>query len=143
MREVIALEKQRRELPANAEQARTRWGEQQRAAKERAAYPSHHAEAYPGATVEARNAARFNFLAGVLPDGGDRRTASRSDALLHDAQRSRGTPVGLLVAAVHPRALPDGAGLRRVREVRDLHESGQYRDHAPAWLDRGLGQALA
>ena len=66
MREVIALEKQRRELPANAEQARTRWGEQQRAAKERAAYPSHHAEAYPGATVEARNAARINFLSLVF-----------------------------------------------------------------------------
>ena len=66
MREVIALERQRRELPANAEQARARWGEQQRAAKERAAYPSRHAEAYPGATVEARNAARINFLSLVF-----------------------------------------------------------------------------
>ena len=66
MRDVIALEKQRRELPANAEQARSRWGEQQRAAQERAAYPNHHAEAFPGATEDARNAARINFLSLVF-----------------------------------------------------------------------------
>jgi cation/acetate symporter len=62
MREVIALERQRRELPANAEQARTRWGEQRKAALERSAFPSHHTDAYPGETEEARNAARINFL---------------------------------------------------------------------------------
>ncbi len=66
MRDVIALEKQRRELPANADQARIRWSEQQRAAQERAAYPNHHAEAYPGATEEARNAERINFLSLVF-----------------------------------------------------------------------------
>ena len=62
MREVIALEKQRRELPANADQARLRWSEAKKAATERAAQPSHHAEAFPGETEEASNAARTNFL---------------------------------------------------------------------------------
>jgi cation/acetate symporter len=62
MREVRALERQRRELPATPEQARIKWGEARHVALERAAVPSHHSEAFPGKTVEARNAARINFL---------------------------------------------------------------------------------
>ncbi|MBW7900340.1 MAG: VC_2705 family sodium/solute symporter [Rhodocyclaceae bacterium] len=62
MREVLALERQRRELPADAEQARIRWGEARQAALERAATPNHHADAFPGASEEARSAARINFL---------------------------------------------------------------------------------
>ncbi len=62
MREVLALERQRRDLPATPEQARTKWGEARQAALERATLPSHHAEAFPGDTEEQRNAARINFL---------------------------------------------------------------------------------
>ena len=62
MREVRALERQRRELPATPEQARVKWGEARHVALERAAVPNHHSDAYPGKTVEARNAARINFL---------------------------------------------------------------------------------
>ncbi|MFC5302920.1 sodium:solute symporter family protein [Azospira restricta] len=62
MREVLALERQRRELPATPEAARAKWGEAKQAALERAAVPSHHAEAFPGASEEQRNAARINFL---------------------------------------------------------------------------------
>jgi cation/acetate symporter len=62
MREVRALERQRRELPATPEQARIKWGEARHVALERAAVPNHHSDAYPGKTVEARNAARINFL---------------------------------------------------------------------------------
>ncbi|MBI2307371.1 MAG: VC_2705 family sodium/solute symporter [Rhodocyclales bacterium] len=62
MREVLALERQRRELPATPEQARAKWGEAKQAAQERASVPSHHAEAFPGASEEQRNAARINFL---------------------------------------------------------------------------------
>ena len=62
VREVLALERQRRELPVNAEQARVRWNEARKAALERAAIPSHHGEAFPGNTDEEHNAARINFL---------------------------------------------------------------------------------
>lgn len=62
MREVLQLERQRRELPATPEIARKRWNEARQAAEERAARPHPHAEAYPGATEEARNAARINFV---------------------------------------------------------------------------------
>ncbi|MCK6406005.1 MAG: cation acetate symporter [Rhodocyclaceae bacterium] len=62
MRDVLVLERQRRDLPATPEQARVRWKEAQKAAQERAKMPSHHTEAYPGATEAARNAARINFL---------------------------------------------------------------------------------
>ncbi|HEX5802198.1 MAG TPA: VC_2705 family sodium/solute symporter [Azospira sp.] len=62
MREVLALERQRRDLPANAEQAEAKWSEARQAALERAAVPSHHAEAFPGETEDQRNAARINFL---------------------------------------------------------------------------------
>jgi cation/acetate symporter len=58
MREVLALERQRRELPADAEEARARWGEARQAALERAATPNHHADAFPGDSREAR----INFL---------------------------------------------------------------------------------
>lgn len=62
MREIVALERQRRELPANADEAKSKWGEARKAALERASVPNPHAEAFPGATEEARNAARINFL---------------------------------------------------------------------------------
>jgi len=62
MREIVALERQRRELPGNAEEAKSKWGEARKAALERASVPNPHAEAFPGKSEEARNAARINFL---------------------------------------------------------------------------------
>jgi len=62
MREVVALERQRRELPATVAEARTRWNEARQAALARAAHPYPHVEAFPGASEEARKAARINFL---------------------------------------------------------------------------------
>jgi cation/acetate symporter len=62
MREIQALERQRRELPSTPEQARARWNEARKAALERAAVPYPHAEAFPGNTEEERSAARINFL---------------------------------------------------------------------------------
>lgn len=66
MREVVALERQRRELPQNAELARSRWSSSMRAAAERGVEPVHHATAFPGADQEARNTARLNFIALVF-----------------------------------------------------------------------------
>jgi cation/acetate symporter len=62
MREIQALERQRRELPSTPEQARARWNEARKAALERAAVPYPHAEAFPSNTEEERSAARINFL---------------------------------------------------------------------------------
>lgn len=63
MREIMALERQRRELPQDPEQARVRWEKEMFDALERSRTPLHHAEAFPGATEEERNAQRINFLA--------------------------------------------------------------------------------
>ncbi|MBK9445518.1 MAG: VC_2705 family sodium/solute symporter [Betaproteobacteria bacterium] len=62
MREIVVLERQRRELPANADEARSKWNEARKAALERASVPNPHAEAFPGNSEDARNAARINFL---------------------------------------------------------------------------------
>lgn len=61
-RDIVTLERQRRELPHDAEQARTRWEAAMYAAAERAQPPEHYAEAYPGADDEKRLAMRINFL---------------------------------------------------------------------------------
>jgi cation/acetate symporter len=58
----VVLERQRRELPANADEARSKWNEARKAALERASVPNPHAEAFPGNSEDARNAARINFL---------------------------------------------------------------------------------
>ena len=63
MREIMALERQRRELPQDPEQARLRWEKEMFDALERSRTPLHHAEAFPGATEAERNAQRINFLA--------------------------------------------------------------------------------
>ena len=62
VRELLALERQRRELPPTAEQARAKWSEAQRAALERATVPIHHGEAFPGDSDEESSRARINFL---------------------------------------------------------------------------------
>ncbi|MDE2584486.1 MAG: VC_2705 family sodium/solute symporter, partial [Betaproteobacteria bacterium] len=61
MREVVALERARRELPQTPEGARDKWEAQLRLAADKAAPPIRHAEAFPG-TVEEANAARLNFI---------------------------------------------------------------------------------
>jgi cation/acetate symporter len=66
MREIVALERQRRELPRDPEQARQRWEAAMYAAAERAAPPVHHAAAFPGADPEASWKLRVNFLALVF-----------------------------------------------------------------------------
>ncbi|MDD2885917.1 MAG: cation acetate symporter [Dechloromonas sp.] len=63
MREIVALERQRRELPHDPEQARVRWENAMYSAVDRSKPPVHHAEAFPGETPEAQQAQRLNFLA--------------------------------------------------------------------------------
>ena len=62
MREVVALERQRRELPQTPEIARQRWDAAMRVAVERSSPPVHHATAFPGGDELAQNTARLNFL---------------------------------------------------------------------------------
>jgi len=62
MREIVALERQRREIPKTPEAARDRWDEAMRAAAERGTEPSHHSAAFPGEDAAASNTARLNFL---------------------------------------------------------------------------------
>ncbi|WP_303784156.1 sodium:solute symporter family protein [Azovibrio restrictus] len=65
-RDIIALERQRRDLPATPELARERWLEEMRLAEEKARAPRPHAQAYPGDTEQERDQARINFLALVF-----------------------------------------------------------------------------
>ena len=62
MREIVALERQRRELPHDPEQARLRWENEMFIAVDRSKPPIHHAEPFPAENIEAQNALRFNFL---------------------------------------------------------------------------------
>jgi cation/acetate symporter len=62
MREVAALERQRRELPSTPEIARERWGAAMHVANERGAAPVHHSEAFPGSNEQASDTTRLNFL---------------------------------------------------------------------------------
>jgi cation/acetate symporter len=63
MREIVALERQRRDLPLDQEQARIRWEKEMFVAVDRSKPPVHHGEAFPGDTVAEQNAQRINFLA--------------------------------------------------------------------------------
>jgi len=62
MRDVAALEKQRRDLPPTPEAARERWDTAMRAAASKGTVPIHHAEAFPGRNEAESSAARLNFL---------------------------------------------------------------------------------
>jgi cation/acetate symporter len=62
MREVAALERQRRELPQTPAQAKDRWDTAMRVAAQRGAEPTHHVTAFPGESEAAQNTARLNFL---------------------------------------------------------------------------------
>ena len=65
MKDIVALEKQRRDLPHDPEQARLRWETAMYAAAERALPPVHHAEAFPGDAGTSWSL-RVNFLALVF-----------------------------------------------------------------------------
>lgn len=62
MREIFALEKQRRDLPRTPEAAREHWRSLQQQAAQRGADLVRHAEPYPGKDEGERNTARLNFL---------------------------------------------------------------------------------
>ncbi|MDP3538873.1 MAG: sodium:solute symporter family protein [Azonexus sp.] len=63
MKDIVALERQRRELPHDPAQARAQWETAMFAAIERGKQPIHHAEAFPGDDPEQRMGMRINFLA--------------------------------------------------------------------------------
>lgn len=63
MKDIVVLERQRRELPLDPDQALLRWENAMFAAVDRGKPPFHHAEAFPGETVEEQNIQRINFLA--------------------------------------------------------------------------------
>ncbi len=63
MRDIVALERQRRELPLDPEQARVRWENAMFAAVDRGQRPIHHAEAFPGDDPEKQRIQQINFLA--------------------------------------------------------------------------------
>ncbi|HET7776673.1 MAG TPA: VC_2705 family sodium/solute symporter, partial [Azospira sp.] len=62
MREVVALEKARRELPSTPEAAREKWDGAMRGAIGKGSVPIRHAEAFPGRDEAESSAARLNFL---------------------------------------------------------------------------------
>ena len=62
MREIVAFERQRRELPTSAESARTQWVAAHQTAAAKGEPPASHAEAFPGRDAGERNAGRLNFL---------------------------------------------------------------------------------
>ncbi len=66
VRDIVALERQRRDLPQDPDQARLRWEAAMFAAAERAAPPVHHAAAFPGGGAESSWSQRINFLALVF-----------------------------------------------------------------------------
>ncbi len=66
MRDIVALERQRRELPHDPEQAKARWESAMFAAVERSREPIHHADAFPGEDSQAESVQRINFLALVF-----------------------------------------------------------------------------
>lgn len=63
MKDIVALERQRRELPHDPDQARERWENAMFQSVDRAKAPVPHAQAFPGATPEERSDHRINFLA--------------------------------------------------------------------------------
>jgi cation/acetate symporter len=63
MRDIVVLERQRRDLPQDSDQARIRWEKEMYAAVERSKPPIHHAEAFPGETPEMQLTQKINFIA--------------------------------------------------------------------------------
>ena len=63
MKDIVVLERQRRDLPHDPDQARARWENAMFSAVDRSKPPIHHGEAFPGETPEERDVLRINFLA--------------------------------------------------------------------------------
>ena len=63
MKDIVALERQRRDLPHDPDQAKVRWENAMFSAADRSKQPIHHAEPFPGETVEEQDIQRINFLA--------------------------------------------------------------------------------
>ncbi len=63
MRDIVAVERLRRDLPHDPEQARNQWENSMFSALERSRPPIHHAEAFPGENETQQMAMRLNFLA--------------------------------------------------------------------------------
>jgi len=66
MKDIVALERLRRDLPHDPDQARVRWESAMFLAVERSKPPIHHAEAFPGADDGERLPLKINFLALVF-----------------------------------------------------------------------------
>jgi cation/acetate symporter len=66
MRDIIEIERLRRDLPSTADEARSRWEAELRIARVRQAVPAPHAEAFPAKGEDARARSRINFLALVF-----------------------------------------------------------------------------
>ncbi len=62
MRDVFALERQRRELPKTPDAAREYWDSLMRQAAQRGEELIHHVESFPGKDEAASNTARLNFI---------------------------------------------------------------------------------
>ncbi|HNC51118.1 MAG TPA: cation acetate symporter [Accumulibacter sp.] len=62
MREVAALERQRRELPTSSTEARAYWETLMRQAGQRSMEPEHHLTPFPGNGEAVNDTARLNFL---------------------------------------------------------------------------------
>lgn len=62
MREVAALERQRRELPTSSSEARAYWETLMRQAGQRSMEPEHHLTPFPGNGEAVNDTARLNFL---------------------------------------------------------------------------------
>ncbi|WP_300451367.1 sodium:solute symporter family protein [Accumulibacter sp.] len=62
MRDVVAIERQRRELPHTSDAARDYWEHLMRQAAQRGAEPEHHVTVYPGDGDGVNETARLNFL---------------------------------------------------------------------------------
>lgn len=62
MRDIVAAERQRRDLPHDVDQARARWEAAMYAAAARAVPPTRHAEAFPKANGDERWQLQINFL---------------------------------------------------------------------------------
>jgi cation/acetate symporter len=66
LNEIVAAERERRELPVTPEDALQQWESQRRDALQKAQPPIRHADPFPGDTPEESNHARNNFLSLVF-----------------------------------------------------------------------------
>ena len=119
VRDIVALERQRRDLPPDPDQARLQLGGRD-VCRRRARGPAGPScSRVPGRPCGGRVVAAHQLPgAGLLSDGGHGGAAAPADALLHDAECARSARIRLLVAVVHPRALFDRARLCRICQAR-------------------------